>query len=609
MPASSGLDWNYVPVFDTTTASQNCSTHFYCTWDATVARSWSTNRAFFGTQLYHFLNVYHDHLLAAPIGFTEAAGNFQATNSTGQGLGGDAVQGQAIDGANTDHGFPDANHLNNANMSTLPDGEPPVMQMYLQQQGVLRAPHPERRLGHRVRDRLPRVHARALQPARHHAGRHPGAQLAAVGRDGRGVERLVRGRLHRQPGLLRGRPLGERRRDRLPLLGGRRPGLPDAGDRLPGRGLRHELQAVPQSGTAGTGGYTYGDFGKVYGVPEVHGDGEIWSQTLWDIRTALGSAVSESIITRGMELSPPNPSFLDMRNAIIQADVVAFGGSHVSQLWTAFAHRGMGFFAVTIDGDDTSPIEDFSTPVDCAMTTCGSIAGTVTDSETGDPIGGVPVYVAGQNSGFTTDLAAVTDATGAFSIANVPFHAYPRIVAGGTEYEAFATQLTVNGAETLDISLVRDWASLSGGAHLGHFTPPDYSPFCGTAADGAFDGLVATGWPSDAPGNGDSGVTGPRSAVVKLPQAVDITSFAVASGGTCGDGPDSAVKKFRIETKTSGGQWVTALTAKAKADSRLHVFTTNHGVSNVRMIRFVMLTTHGNTDFMDVLEVSVRGTA
>jgi hypothetical protein len=268
----------------------------------------------------------------------------------------------------------------------------------------------------------------------------------------------------------------------------------------------------------------------------------------------------------------------------------------------------MGFFAATIDGGDTSPIQDFSTPVDCATTTCGSIAGTVTDSETGAPIDGIDVYVAGQNSGFTTDLAAVTDATGAFSIANVPFHAYPRIVAGGTGYEAFATPVTVDGAETLDIALVRDWASLAGGAHLGHVTPPDYGPFCGAGADRAFDGLLSTGWSSDAPGNNDSGVTGPRSAVVRLPQAIDITSFAVASGGTCGDGPDAAVKKFRIETK-SGGRWVVALTANAPADSQLHVYTANRGVTNVRVIRFVMLSTHGNTDYMDVLEVSVRGTA
>ena len=74
--------------------------------------------------------------------------------------------------------------------------------------------------------------------------------------------------------------------------------------------------------TAGPGGYTYGDFGKIAGGPEVHSDGEIWLETLWQIRQTLGARRTEKLVTRGMELSPPAPSFLDMRNAIIQADVV-----------------------------------------------------------------------------------------------------------------------------------------------------------------------------------------------------------------------------------------------------------------------------------------------
>ena len=37
-----------------------------------------------------------------------------------------------MDGASTDNGLPDSNHVDNANMSTPPDGTPPTMQMYLQ---------------------------------------------------------------------------------------------------------------------------------------------------------------------------------------------------------------------------------------------------------------------------------------------------------------------------------------------------------------------------------------------------------------------------------------------------------------------------------------------
>src|SRR5581483_12167853 len=40
----------------------------------------------------------------------------------------------------------------------------------------------------------------------------------------------------------------------------------------------------PGTPGAGSGGYTYGDFGRIIGQPEVHADGEIWVQTLWDLR-------------------------------------------------------------------------------------------------------------------------------------------------------------------------------------------------------------------------------------------------------------------------------------------------------------------------------------
>ena len=35
---------------------------------------------------------------------------------------------------------------------------------------------------------------------------------------------------------------------------------------------------------SGPGGYTYADYGNIVGQPEVHADGEIWVQTLWEMR-------------------------------------------------------------------------------------------------------------------------------------------------------------------------------------------------------------------------------------------------------------------------------------------------------------------------------------
>ena len=86
--------------------------------------SWEANRNHFGTQLYHLLNAFHDHLLAPPIAFTEAAGNFQVANPSGQGLGGDPVEGHALLGAATNGGLTDVFHRNNAFMSTPPTERP-----------------------------------------------------------------------------------------------------------------------------------------------------------------------------------------------------------------------------------------------------------------------------------------------------------------------------------------------------------------------------------------------------------------------------------------------------------------------------------------------------
>ena len=358
---------------------------------------------------------------------------------------------------------------------------------------------------------------------------------------------------------------------------------------------------------AGPGGYTYGDLGHVAGFPEVHSDGEIWLETLWQIRQTLGASVTESLVTRGMELSPPAPSYLDMRNAIIQADLVNFGGANETALWTIFAQRGMGYFAVSTSGA-VDAIEDFSTPPDCATSGCATISGTVKDKATGKPVAGVHVSIPGLDSGFASDLADTTNASGSFSIANVPFHTYPVLLFAGGGYEPVAAvDLPVTQDVTLNAKMIRDWASIEGGAQVGKFTPPDYSDF-GCGPEQLLDLNLGTGWGSDAvDSTSGSHVKGPRKLVIKLPKVVDISTFAVASNGACGDGPEAGVKKFKVETKTAGGQWVTAFVGKAKNNGNLKVFTPRHGKANVRFVRFTMLSNYGDPLFMDVMEFSVRG--
>src|SRR5204862_301957 len=174
--------------------------------------------------------------------------------------------------------------------------------------------------------------------------------------------------------------------------------------------------ACPGAATGHSGGYTYGDLGHIIGQVEVHADGEIWGETLWDLRSALGSKTTEQLVTRAMELSPSDPSMLDERNSILQADQVDFRGQHHNVIWSVFAHRGMGYFAGSVGAGDSHPVEDFSPPP-AKNAKKGNLTGTVTDQDTGQPIAGIAVVFGGHASGFPgADLSAVTDATGKYTV-------------------------------------------------------------------------------------------------------------------------------------------------------------------------------------------------
>ena len=81
------------------------------------------------TNLFYAVNQMHDFTFN--YGFDEAAGNFQQTNYSSEGRGGDAVQSQSQDGGAISNGDPDGDHVNNANFFTPADGSSGRMQMYL----------------------------------------------------------------------------------------------------------------------------------------------------------------------------------------------------------------------------------------------------------------------------------------------------------------------------------------------------------------------------------------------------------------------------------------------------------------------------------------------
>jgi hypothetical protein len=317
-----------------------------CTWNGfDNGGNWAVNREQAGTQLYWFVNNFHDYLKADPgIQFNSASGNFE---------GGDRVQAQVDDGANFSSGFPNCGsngHTNNANMSTPPSG-PPRMQMYL---WSAKCPGSSGTRDTNGADDASIVYheythglsARLVDPQ--DSGGLNTAQGGAMGEawsDWYAMDYLVSQSLQSDTAVP----------NQVNL----------AAYELPG-GLRTQGLDVPVA----NGGYTYANFGHVdFGGPEVHADGEIWGETLWDLRRSLvahyGQAVGErharSLVTDGMRIGPSSPSFLSMRDAILSANTADKLGD-CDRIWAVFAARGMGAFASTQDGDDASPSPDFTNP-------------------------------------------------------------------------------------------------------------------------------------------------------------------------------------------------------------------------------------------------------
>ena len=313
-------NWLY-PFNDTTgdlPAEFGCVPAFLCSWDPRIPEglfSWLPNRSQSGTQAFFFVNKFHDHLAAPPIGFTEAAGNFQVVNSSGQGKGGDPVLTHSIDGANTlccfddgsPIGMPDPLHTDNANMLTPPDGQSPRMQMFLfddpltgfvtgdptvdpfiPTDGDNSADVVWHEYGHGLSNRLVVDSMGNSTLGNGQAGAMGEAwsdwyAMDLVVDEGFETDTSAQGELRignyvgAGKDLIRFQPMDCPVDDPDPV-------------KCPG-GLNTE-----------DGGFTYGDYGKVFNGPEVHSDGEIWAATLWDLRSAIGRETALSYVTRAMEL-------------------------------------------------------------------------------------------------------------------------------------------------------------------------------------------------------------------------------------------------------------------------------------------------------------------
>lgn len=532
--------------FDTAEGQTACTKRFVCTWDPTTPYSWRVNKNQDGVQGLYFTSRFARWLEKAPFGFTDDLGSFTRA-------GGDEVHVHTMDGADTADGLPDGGHVNNANFNTPPDGTSPIMQMYLNQgPGYLAASSTEAfdNIGHEYTHGLSNrlvVDSMGFSTLTSYQGGAMGEGWS----DFYSFDYLV------TKGLVRNdrRVDGELVYDRY--LTKNRPYTRTAAIDCAVRPSTADL-CLQLDGSA-TAGYTYGDIARRL-TTEVHNAGEVWAQTLWDVRQTLGHRTTMRLVTAAMLLAPDDPSMLDMRDAILTADKVIYSAAHTDVLWRKFATRGFGYFAASIDAGDPEPAEDFHVPP-AADQAPGAILGTVTDTN-GDPVAGALVLVAGHTSGTAGNYSDVTGVDGTYVIGGVVPGTYPKVVALADGFESGVSSAAVpsDDAVVVDFELRRDWAAASGGASIASFDGVDFSPYgCGPGE--LIDLAQGTGWGSTT-GPTEDPVTAadqvdPKSIVIALPQAVAVTTIAVDPGNTCGDPGSSSTADYRLEVSVAeDGPWV-----------------------------------------------------
>ncbi len=93
----------------------------------------------------------------------------------------------------------------------------------------------------------------------------------------------------------------------------------------------------------------YSDVGFDTTGPEVHADGEIWNGVNYEVRQALvakhgsdGGRRWIQLVYDAWLLEQADLSMVDARDAMLAADLMRYDGEDETELWRAFAHRGLG---------------------------------------------------------------------------------------------------------------------------------------------------------------------------------------------------------------------------------------------------------------------------
>ncbi|MDQ1669335.1 MAG: extracellular elastinolytic metalloproteinase [Actinomycetota bacterium] len=472
------------------------------------------------TNLFWTHNTIHDEYY--DLGFTESAGNFQAD-------GGDPILGLVHAGA-ASGGAPTYTGRDNAYMLTLPDGIPPWSGMFLWEpiNDAFEGPYSD---GNFDRSVIQHEYTHGLSNRYVAGGDSLGSfQAGSMGEgwsDWYALNHLY------AKGLQNKAVVGEYATGN------------------PTRGIRNWNYDQNPTG--------FGDIGYDLTGPEVHADGEIWTTTIWDMRKALvakfgaakGGEVAARLVTDGMPLTAPDPSFLDARNGILAADLDRNHGDNTDLIWNVFAKRGAGASAVSLTGDDTDPTPAYDNP---SAARNGTLVGKVVNASTGQPVKNARVFV-GVFEARTTPVARTSD-TGGFGLKIVPGSYNVTVQAPGFGAQTFKNvSVTAGATRSLAFTVAPNLASLASGATIVSSSSEDD----GLPAKFLLDDTEATVWSTK------TGTTpynnGPDQRVtVKLAKPSTISTIQVSAFKNTTSSRFAALKDFTFQVSDDGVLWKTVKT-------------------------------------------------
>jgi hypothetical protein len=401
--------------------------------------------------LFAMHNRMHDW--AHNLGFTEATWNLQAVNLGPEGLGGDAEQGRAQAGALS-------GSRNNANQGTPRDGLQPTTNMFLWQP-VAGGAYP------------PCVDGDYDMTVIGHEYGHAITNRMIAGPDS-GI------------GSAQGGAMGESWSDMMAAEY-----LYEYNLRAPGDSPFVTGAYVTGNTVQGIRNYdgsksplNYSDVAYDLVGQQVHADGEIWTATNLRLRQAFvqkygaGTPSLQERCADGLVVIDQCPgnrrwiqimfdsyllqassqfSMIDMRDNMLAADLVRFGGVNQDLMWNVFAQSGMGQDAVS-GPNDADPTPSFASPY--------ASNATVTLRPLGDSAGAVIRLYVGDYEARAMPVADTdpeTDLPDTFQI--VPGVQFPFTAVGaGYGHRKFTTLFLPGRAQDLRLNLPRNLASSAAGA-------------------------------------------------------------------------------------------------------------------------------------------------